>query len=324
MTFKRLVFVITLFLASNIDIICQPPAFLEIEDDNGGGTDCNYTINPPWNFGTTVSIVLNPSEYSYPDYEPGSTIFSLSDNGLPNLAIEAWAKYNGPPSNKPRPNTSGYAHITSFICETTPREGGMFYCTKSVTIPIDLVDFCTVDPNGNSILFGISFRESLMENQIGNCYPYNHEIWPTSSFEGLGFNAWASGEANCFNLFTGETTFCYTCSGSPIPDFENVTQKNSIISIADVVEIKDNSVYDNIRVFPNPFKELINIKIPVNNKSSKIEIYNIKGVLLNTLAFTQSEYVIETNLSMHNLPKGIYFCKVIQGREVSVIKLIKE
>lgn len=77
------------------------------------------------------------------------------------------------------------------------------------------------------------------------------------------------------------------------------------------------SIANNIELYPNPAKDLININLEKGRKNVKISIYNIIGNIVKTCYFKG-----ETNrfqISLNNLQKGIYYLN-IQSNNVSTTR----
>jgi hypothetical protein len=72
-----------------------------------------------------------------------------------------------------------------------------------------------------------------------------------------------------------------------------------------------------IAIYPNPVKEIINFKSP--NNISKIEIYDLSGKLL----LSKSTENID-NLDIHNLSNAIYIVKIYSKGEIVTKKIIKQ
>ncbi len=74
--------------------------------------------------------------------------------------------------------------------------------------------------------------------------------------------------------------------------------------------------------YPNPFKTNTTIKynLPKNKHTSDIEIYNLKGQLVDTVPVTSQSNSVEWN--SNNLPSGIYFYK-LKREHSPVNKMIK-
>tara|TARA_B110000046_G_scaffold14225_1_gene13839 strand:+ start:861 stop:2948 length:2088 start_codon:yes stop_codon:yes gene_type:complete len=78
----------------------------------------------------------------------------------------------------------------------------------------------------------------------------------------------------------------------------------------------DNVQKDNVVVYPNPFKDVINIQSEGN---FVYEVYGINGVIIETGASLNNKIL---NLEM--LPSGIYFVNVNNGSSTSTKKIVKQ
>jgi len=116
--------------------------------------------------------------------------------------------------------------------------------------------------------------------------------------EGIGFES--SGIAESFDV---------DCIYFPI------VQTIHLIGMNDILANNDSQI-ENISIYPNPVKEVLNIEstYPAN----EIEIYNTLGVLV----MKQRNPNIQIDLS--NLPSGLLFIKIITNQGTITKKIIKE
>jgi hypothetical protein len=73
------------------------------------------------------------------------------------------------------------------------------------------------------------------------------------------------------------------------------------------------------KIFPNPFKESINIKSENNQGEFTIEILNIKGELL-----IKKQISNQSEIKLNNFPTGLYLYKVYTKKQVIIGKMIKQ
>jgi uncharacterized repeat protein (TIGR01451 family) len=79
---------------------------------------------------------------------------------------------------------------------------------------------------------------------------------------------------------------------------------------------KDN----NVNIYPNPASDRIFIVLQKECKNTKLEIFNTNGQLL----MNQNILELKTSIDISTLPKGIYFIKLMNEKEVMVEKFVKE
>ncbi|WP_299664718.1 T9SS type A sorting domain-containing protein [uncultured Polaribacter sp.] len=88
------------------------------------------------------------------------------------------------------------------------------------------------------------------------------------------------------------------------------------------LSLKENSLLSQIKMYPNPTIGLINIFIPKKN------LLNVKATVYNTLRqkILSSTYNLSNgimNLSLENIPAGIYFVR-LELEEPIILKIVKE
>ena len=81
-----------------------------------------------------------------------------------------------------------------------------------------------------------------------------------------------------------------------------------------VAKIQD---VDEIKIFPNPAKDVVTIKSPQN---ASIEISDLNGQLIECLKSTNSN----TSIGLGKLPDGVYTIKIITDKGIIIKKLIKQ
>ncbi|MBP8033444.1 MAG: VCBS repeat-containing protein [Bacteroidia bacterium] len=91
--------------------------------------------------------------------------------------------------------------------------------------------------------------------------------------------------------------------------------------------ITENSLLDNsIYVFPNPAKEVVNIKYELTESADvSIELFNVIGekIMQVSQPSLQNKNKYQHSINMENINSGIYFIKIKVNSSEKVIKLIK-
>lgn len=94
-----------------------------------------------------------------------------------------------------------------------------------------------------------------------------------------------------------------------------------LVNVTIPLSVGDNHL-SKITVFPNPFKDLVNIQAKYETASSVISIYNVIGQLVYTDSIPKNELTTISNLGY--LVAGTYFLVLKNNNETFVNKLIKE
>lgn len=77
--------------------------------------------------------------------------------------------------------------------------------------------------------------------------------------------------------------------------------------------------------YPNPFTKNVSILFScVPNKAGTITISNLQGEVMERHNFSSHIELYQYNWNASGLPKGIYLARIVMGKEVSTIKLLKE
>jgi len=88
------------------------------------------------------------------------------------------------------------------------------------------------------------------------------------------------------------------------------------------VGVDDSETVHRLNVYPNPCKNLVNIKLANNNRTTTLVLYNTVGQLL--LEYTISPYQSETSINMIDYPAGVYVFYINDGKNIKKMKVIKE
>lgn len=84
----------------------------------------------------------------------------------------------------------------------------------------------------------------------------------------------------------------------------------------------NDSILSNLKVYPNPASEIINIQSNQLIDSAKVQLYNLQGqVVINEFIKTRNNVI---SLELIDLNTGIYFIKITSDEESTVKKIIIE
>jgi hypothetical protein len=138
------------------------------------------------------------------------------------------------------------------------------------------------------------------------------------------------------SVFDSASNICYF---NMVFDIYDVSANNTLIhkEIANFClegctsnEIRDSKIAkrtSNIKLYPNPFGEILNIEIPAKTEISVLNIYNMNGQIVKTMNLTDQELFLGSHLKLrtHNLNKGLYFVRIRKNdQELLFTKLLKE
>ncbi len=86
-------------------------------------------------------------------------------------------------------------------------------------------------------------------------------------------------------------------------------------------EVEDRSE-QRLSVYPNPVTNVLSVDLPgIISPNGMINIINIDGKVIKSREVTGTGII---SLDVGHLPKGIYLCRYINGKEIKTIKFIKQ
>ena len=114
----------------------------------------------------------------------------------------------------------------------------------------------------------------------------------------------------------------YNNNGNPIDDDTN---NNGIPDFLDpevtILSISE-TVLEELKIYPNPSKGIINIQSNLLSETVGLTIYNLQGQQLFSEKKTPSNGKVQIDVS--NLVTGIYFVKIVSGENSVIKRVIKE
>ena len=101
-------------------------------------------------------------------------------------------------------------------------------------------------------------------------------------------------------------------------DFNPAITTNESLTEFVTVLSNDNFVFNNLKVYPNPVTNILNIN---NDKIiDKIEISNVLGQTV----LTKNINTFQSKIDISNFTNGFYFVKIISAENEKILKIVKE
>ncbi len=99
--------------------------------------------------------------------------------------------------------------------------------------------------------------------------------------------------------------------------------KDSIFSIPIVNSAKELPIIGKVEIFPNPFKEIIKIRLELNSiESLCIDVIDLRGHIAWSQIFPPLNK-LERDLDISALPAGFYFLRIRMGQSTLLRKIVK-
>ncbi len=147
----------------------------------------------------------------------------------------------------------------------------------------------------------------------------NNESITLSMPSGYSDYIWSNGSTNNTLVIDNSFNWINTITGSII-DTGSCTSTDTIMVYIGNVGI-NNSNKDNIKIYPNPIDDVLNIKLLELNSKAKLELYNANGKLVRTAEFSTKEYTLN---GLSSLAAGNYFMKITVNNKESQYSIIKK
>lgn len=129
------------------------------------------------------------------------------------------------------------------------------------------------------------------------------------------------------NVTTGQKRMRVTCKFGSAPgsceiftsgEVEDYTVNIIEGSLAPTISKSETNFA--LNVYPNPARDVVNIKLTTESAKINVKLYNSLGVILNDFDINEKEAAINVG----TLPKGLYYIGVDDGKQTALRKFIKE
>ena len=270
----------------------------------------NYTLTPALDHGYwTINASASPNTGTYN--------MTLNNRGYGNAA-NGWTVMKRTPSGSGAWALNGTCVVTSTALVTV--RNGMngfsdFAVAQSATrLPIELLRFEAHVKTSGVLL---SWETA---SEINNNYFNVERSSDGDKFESIGVIP-GSGTT------TQNHTYSFTDPDPGIGIFYYRLKQidyDGGYSYSDVVAVKLNSIINEINIFPNPVKAVINFEFEsVNTSKVHFQILDIMGKILVDESKEISKGNITSQIDVKELPEGIYYLKVFTSDSIYKGKFLK-
>jgi Zinc carboxypeptidase/Secretion system C-terminal sorting domain/Ig-like domain CHU_C associated/Carboxypeptidase regulatory-like domain len=220
----------------------------------------------------------------------------------------------------------------------------VFDCTESVklnTVTINAqqageIEIQLQDSSGNMLDSRVVLVESAGIQQVNLDFiiPVGTDMRLASVEMSSGFNLhrnnsgvsypYTNGSISIKNSNAGTGLYYYFYDWN-IQDLKS-SRKEVVVTIQGALGFTDN-ILNNTSVYPNPFNNIIDIKLPNNINSQNIQLilYDMRSRIINTTVSNDNQNNLRIN-GLNKLSTGAYFLKIIDKNsgETAIKKLVKE
>ena len=193
----------------------------------------------------------------------------------------------------------------------TNNRGKRSFYVKSTSLPVRLLNFDAKERKKDIYIYWSSINEL-------NCDKYVVE----KSLDGINFDDLESIKAkgnnsnntNIYNVIDLNPSIGLNYYRLKQIDFDGKSTYSKVVSIA--MENKDE-----IMISPNPFIDYFIINTYFKNDNNTIKLINNEGKVLKSYKMAKGFNKIRINVI--DLPKGMYYCKVNNGKNTKTYKVLK-
>jgi hypothetical protein len=161
-------------------------------------------------------------------------------------------------------------------------------------------------------------RTTELQSQTPNVVSYPTSQFSSSILVTPHFNSFLNREILIAGIFEG-TINLPTTTPSPVSNgFTDIFLMNILMPLVNTNSIEKQL---NFKIFPNPTTDLLTIDFQDFNINQSVKIH-----IINSIGQIQKTVFINENLSqidVSNLPKGIYFLKIIGNENIQVGEFLK-
>ncbi len=165
-----------------------------------------------------------------------------------------------------------------------------------------------------------NYNVNLLDNtfSFGNDTTINNSASITLSMPaGYSNYLWSDGSSN--NTLVIDNNFNWINNIIGTAYIGSCLASDTIVVYIGNVGIND-SKKANIKIYPNPIDDVLNIKLLELNSTAKLELYDVNGKLVRSVEFATKEYTLK---GLSTLATGNYFMKITVNSDIKEYSIIK-
>jgi len=301
---------------------------------------CNEFGDPPdpsrfvkgnWNH------IMDPHGCVILDPDNGLLIYIKITVAVSDLSVAAPIYYTTQFHNGPQSSLIGPILNSHLVPEELP-SGQIVYTFTDRIYFGEFHNECTESPNEpTSFDYNVTLRDE------------NGNLYPIEDYASILTPAYISGVDKDGNAIIPSITYSGTnnlcCYGSTeseeapngrftqhtTPEIDASEQLATVIDLKTEDLIQESKPSDFSKdftsqaVFPNPFKDVLNIKFPgISNQSTIIQVWDIKGRLIQEAKHrSDTSQIQQTQINTKKLDAGFYYCRIKNDVYTHTFKVLK-
>ncbi len=201
--------------------------------------------------------------------------------------------------------------------------------TNSVTVDLTAlaagvytINVAGINGCGNGVLFPITVTLNALPtiSVATNASLICTGQQATLTANGANTYSWSTTSTNTNIIVSPVVNTTYTVTGTDINNCSNFSVITQSVSLCTGFVTSSGVETRDIKIYPNPSKDIFNVNCDCFDKSSSYKIYNALGQLI----VEQKIFSITTQIDLSKYPKGLYYLKISSQNTHEIIKLLKE
>ncbi len=142
----------------------------------------------------------------------------------------------------------------------------------------------------------------------------------TLTVSGANTYSWNTASTNTSIVVSPVSNTTYTVTGTDANNCSNFSVITQSVSLCTGFVTSSGVETRDIKIYPNPSKDIFNVRCDCFDNSSSYRIYNALGQLM----IEQKLFSITTQIDLSKYPAGLYYLKINTQNGEEITKLLKE
>ncbi|MBN2165448.1 MAG: autotransporter-associated beta strand repeat-containing protein [Marinilabiliaceae bacterium] len=261
--------------------------------------------------GTGTMSLTGANTYSGVTYVSDGTLLALNGSGSATGSGSVYVKKGGSFGGSGSISGLVYVQAGGTLYGGNPKYYTSSLSVKSVNLRNDGIYYVKTNP-ANSKCNTIKVEDT---------FNANGQLVMSAAVEG----AYSNGQS--FKIVSASSITGAFTSVSPEEPGEGLEwdfsefNTSGIVKVALATGLRENSLREGLRVYPNPTSGILNIELASVTKSYTVQVVSLQGVLLESTVISG---LSQFSIDMSKYEKGIYLVKIINQDSSNITKVVLE